>query len=143
MCEEDNNMAKRLKYRYHRNGTIPQLPSQHVFVFGSNERGLHRNPFSEIARVAFGAEDGVYLGITGRSYAIPTTDRFIRVLTLRDIQKYVAHFVSYTHSCPDVKFWVTDLNTEKLSYKPYQLAPLFRGCFNNCNFPQSWKPWLK
>lgn len=136
-------MPKRLKYKYHRNGTVPELPSNFILVFGSNERGLHRAAFSEVAHKAYGAEMEVPLGITGRSYAIPTTDRFIRVLPLALIKTYVAHFVEYTHSRPDVKFWVTDMNTEKLAYRPHQLAPLFRGCFPNCNFPESWKPYLK
>lgn len=141
--DEYKNMAKRLKYKYHRNGTVPQLPSPFVLVFGSNERGLHKVGFSEVAHYVYGAEMGVAFGVGGRSYAIPVKDRFIRILDLNTIRKHVAHFVEYTHDRPELRFWVTDIATDRREYKPYHIAPFFRGCRNNCSFPESWKPYLK
>ena len=136
-------MAKRLKYKYHHTGTVPALPSDCVLVFGSNERGLHRTGTAEVAAYHYGAQSDVFAGITGRSYAIPVKDRFIRLLDLNTIRKYVAHFIEYTHNRPDVKFWDCDMATEKREYKPYNIAPLFKGCNTNCVFPESWKPYLR
>lgn len=139
-------MPKRLKYKYHQNGTFPALPciDSLVLVFESNLAGLHRREAALIASDYYGAEIGVPIGVTGRCYAIPTKDRFIRMLSLREIKAYIDQFIAYTHSKPELKFWVTNLGTTTGSeYKPYNMAPMFIGANTNCNFPDHWKPYLK
>lgn len=136
-------MPKRLKYKYHHNDAIPDLPTDFIFVFGSNERGLHRAGAGIIATQSYGAELGAYVGITGRSYALPVKDRFIRELYVEEIKRYVDMFKEYTHSQPNLRFWITDLCNEGRHYKPYNIAPLFIGCNTNCSFPVGWKRILK
>ena len=136
-------MPKRLKYKYHQNDAFPSLPSDFILVFGSNERGLHRAGVGPIAVSCFGAELGVFAGISGRSYAIPVKDRFIRDLYVDQIKKYVDMFKDLQHNQPDLRFWITDVCTEGRQYKPYTIAPLFIGCNRNCSFPVGWKRILK
>lgn len=136
-------MPKRLKYKYHHIESIPVFPSDYIFVFGSNLAGLHSIETPLVAKCLFGAEFGVGIGITGRSYAIPIKDRFIRFLTTKEIKKYVDMFKAYTHEHPELKFWITDLGVEKRGYKHWEIAPLFIGSNNNCCFPEQWKRYLK
>jgi len=136
-------MPKRLKYKYHLDGTLPEDPSEYIFVFGSNLGGFHKRGAAVIAHEVFNAEMFVGLGITGNSYAIATKDRFIRTLGLGEIRKYVEQFKAYTFERPDKLFWVTGVGCGLANYKAYNIAPLFAGCNTNCNFPHKWKPFLK
>ena len=135
-------MPKRLKYKYHTEIDLPQ--DGETFVFGSNLAGLHREIHSQIASQLYEAETGVSTGLTGRCYAIPIKDRFIRVLTQADIKRFVAMFKQITHDRPDMKFFVSRLelgNPKEL--KTWVIAPMFVGCNKNCIFPVQWKPYLK
>ncbi len=136
-------MPKRLKYKYHLNTALPEDHSEYIFVFGSNLAGLHRTELGNIAQTYYFAETGISVGINGNSYSLPVKDRFIRWLSVEEIKKYVDQFKEYTFNQPNKKFWIPDLCFEKRGYRPYHLAPLFKGCNTNCYFPVSWKPFLK
>lgn len=136
-------MAKRLKYKYHKDFALPENPTEYIIVFGSNLGGYHGRGMAVIAKTFYGAEQGVGVGITGRCYAIPTKDRFIRTLDTHEIKKYVDDFKKYTNEHPELKFWVTGVGTGLAKYKPYNIAPLFIGSGVNCNFPKQWKKYLK
>lgn len=136
-------MGKRLKYHYHTELEAP-VPERDIFVFGSNLAGLHRELHSQIASLDFGAETGVAVGLTGRSYAIPVKDRFIRVLSIPEIRRSVAMFKELTLETPDQHYFVARLELDLNGVlKTFQIAPLFSGCGRNCCFPVQWKPFLK
>lgn len=137
-------MPKRLKFKYHVNYDIPSSLSEAIFVFGSNLAGLHSRSSPLIARTLFGAEQGTPMGYMGRSYAIPVRDRFINLLSIREIQKYVAQFAEFTHNRPDLYFWVTAVGCGHRKYKHHEIARLFIDCNpKNCTFPVQWKPYLR
>jgi hypothetical protein len=138
----DAVMPKRRKYKYHQDGTLPEKEENFILVFGSNLRGAHGRGLAVIAHKEYGAEYGVGVGFTGRSYAIPTKDRFIRTLDLIEIKKYVDLFKAFTHEHPEMKFWVSGVGTGLAGYRASQIAPLFRDCNTNCNFPHNWIPYL-
>lgn len=134
-------MSKRLKFRYHRDGSLPE--EKEVFVFGSNLRGRHGRGAAQVAIELFGAEEGVGVGYKGNSYAIPTKDRFMRALDLKEIKKYADSFVDFTHSHPELKFFITRVGCGCAGYENWQLAPMFAGCNANCAFPVQWKAFLR
>ena len=136
-------MGKRLKYKYHHIDAFPELPSEYIFVFGSNLAGLHSIEIPLVAKNFFAAEFGVSLGVTGRSYAIPIKDRFIRILQLKEIRRYVEMFKAYTNDHPELKFWITHIGVERRGYKHHEIAPMFIGCNRNCIFPEQWRQFLK
>lgn len=136
-------MPKKLKYTYHQDMTIPVNLKEYIFVFGSNEAGLHGRGAALIAKELFNAEQFIGIGITGKSYAIPTKDRFIRTLPIRDIIKYIEQFKEYTHNRSDLKFWVTRVGCGLAKYKNHTIAPLFSGCNTNCCFPEQWRPFVE
>jgi len=135
-------MPKRLKYKYHRNNTMPEQNENYIFVFGSNLGGFHRKGAADVAFKYFGAEMYKGVGIMGSSYAIPTKDRFIRTLDLKEISRYVNMFKEYTFNRPDSKFWVTAIGCGLAGYKNHQIAPMFKDCNTNCSFPDVWSSYL-
>lgn len=78
-----------MTYTYHPDGTLPSSPKEYVFVFGSNTRGFHGKGAALVARNVFGAEYGVGIGITGRSYGIPTKDGNLQTLVINHIKSLI------------------------------------------------------
>ena len=68
-----------------------------IFVYGSNEAGIHGAGAAYTARVDYGAMWGKGDGLSGRSYGIPTKDKNLRVLTLPQIEFYVQQFIQFAH----------------------------------------------
>lgn len=126
--------------RFHRDGTQPR--QDEVFVFGSNLAGVHGAGAAKQA-VKYGARYGHGIGVSGRTYAIPTKDYDIKTLTLPQIKPYIERFVKFTNEHPDVKFFVTRVGCGLAGYKDTDIAPLFKGCSGNCSFPEQWEAFLK
>ena len=128
--------------KFHKDGSLPEDAGV-IFVFGSNLIGVHGAGAAKEARKTFSAELGVGVGMTGQSYAIPTKDKNIRTMPLDQIASYVKYFVQFTKNNPDINFWVTRVGCGLAGYKDSQIAPMFKGCGNNCNMPDQWEEFLK
>lgn len=109
-----------------------------VLVFGSNLAGRHGAGAARDAAAHYGARYGEGVGAHGRSYAIPTKDRFIRTLPLDTIRPYVAEFVEYARSRPDKTFLITPIGTGLAGYAASDIAPMFKDVPDNCELPGSW-----
>lgn len=108
---------------------VTELRPLDVFVFGSNEAGIHGAGAALAAAQHFGATRSVANGPSGRSYAIPTKPRDLSVsLPLSTIEKYVAEFVAYATQQQDKCFLVTEIGCGLAGYQPAQIAPMFRDC---------------
>lgn len=137
-------MPKRLKFKYHKDGELPPGNEEYTFVFGSNESGIHGKGAALVAKYMYGAIFGQGIGLQGNSYAIPTKDRFIRSNSIKEIKKYVEQFTEFTNNQPERKFWVTGIGCGLAGYHASQIAYLFKDCNPlNCNFPHTWKPYLR
>lgn len=107
---------------------IDRLYGNEVFVFGSNESGIHGAGAAHLAWERFGAKYGVGFGLTGRSFALPTKSWFIRdTLSLEDIEFYVNRFISFAEYNPDSTFLVTQIGCGLAGYSPTEIAPLFKN----------------
>lgn len=124
---------------FHRDHTRPEKGQ--VFVFGSNEAGIHGAGAAALA-LEYGAEWGKGSGRYGKTYAIPTKDKNIETLVLSKIRPYIADFVAYTKANPEVQFFVTRVGCGLAGYEDRQIAPLFKGA-QNCSFPESWEQYVK
>lgn len=117
-----------------------------VFVFGSNERGIHGGGAARVAREKHGAVLGEGFGHFGNSFAIPTcalpTSMPNHEIPLEKIASYVANFVVYAAMNPELEFQVTQIGCGLAGWKPEQIAPLFADAPGNCLFDTAWKPWL-
>lgn len=106
------------------NPNITKLSLLEVFVFGSNESGIHGAGAAKQA-LKFGAKMGVGIGANGNTYAIPTKDKNIETLPLSKIKVYVAEFIEHTELYPEYKFLVTQIGCGLAGYTPENIAPLF------------------
>lgn len=123
-----------------------------IFVFGSNELGLHGGGAAFVAKRDHGARyarkggPGQGFGPQGNSFAIPTcsttTNEHNHKITLEKITFYVDCFIMYTHRHPELQFQVTQIGCGLAGWTKEQIAPLFLDAPDNCSFDTDWKPIL-
>lgn len=107
------------------------------FVFGSNLAGRHGAGSALAAYKNYGAIYGQGYGPQGNSYAIPTKDYNLKIMTLDQIAPFVNMFISYAYEHPEKQFNVVDIGCGLAGYKPEQIAPLFKGAPKNCKFSKT------
>ena len=116
---------------------ITELKEGEVFVFGSNEEGMHGGGAARIASEKFGAKWGEGIGMTGRCYAIPTMDGSLDI-----IRKHVDDFTEYAAAHPELTFLVTRLGCGIAGWRDSEIAPLFGKAseLGNVTLPEGfWK----
>ena len=113
-----------------------------VFVFGSNESGIHGAGAAKFAYTKRGARFGKCYGHHGDSFAIPTKDEDIRDMPIERIAQYVQGFLAYAKGHRKLKFEVTAIGTGLAGHKHETIASLFQGAPLNCMFDARWKPYL-
>lgn len=113
-----------------------------TFVFGSNLAGRHGAGAAKFAKIHHGAEYGVGVGPTGQSYALPTKDHQIRTMSTSAIRSYVNEFIKYARQHPEQTFQVTRIGCGLAGHLDEDIAPMFRGAPENCQFDSAWKVWL-
>ena len=118
---------------------ITELKKNEVFVFGSNESGIHGAGAAKVARTNFGAQMGKGFGIQGQSFAIPTKDWNINVLPLEVIKFYVDRFISFAENNSSLTFLVTRVGCGLAGYSPQDIGPLFANAPNNVILPEEFR----
>ena len=124
----------------HKDRTIPNYPA--IFVFGSNLAGRHGAGAAKVARLRFGAEYGVGQGRTGNAYAIATKNANLCVLSVEDARYGVDCFLEYAKGHPEPRFFVTRVGCGLAGFADADIAPMFRGAPDNCDFPEEWEGFL-
>lgn len=114
------------------------LPYDVVFVFGSNQRGVHGAGAAEFAAKYFGAVYGIGEGYMGQSYAVPTKDHQLNVRPLDDIRPAVERFVEFARLHDRLKFFLTPFGCGLAGYRPPDVAPMLQNLTVNCAIPLSW-----
>lgn len=113
-----------------------------IFVFGSNEVGVHGAGAALSAYHGHGAKLGQGFGPAGNSFAIPTKDWRIETLPIAVIKAYVDRFIVYARFNPDHQFQVTAIGCGLAGLKHKDIAPLFKYAPPNCKFDELWKEFL-
>lgn len=98
---------------------ITVLQPGEVFVFGSNELGLHGGGAAAIAVRHFGAVWGEGEGLQGDSYAIPTMS------TIHDLAAAVSRFLGFAGAHPELRFLVTKIGTGIAGHQVADVARFF------------------
>ena len=104
---------------------IRTLQPDEVFVFGSNLAGMHGGGAARVAYEDFCAEWGVGVGLTGRSYAIPTMQGGVET-----IMPYVDDFIAFAKSHPEYFFYVTRIGCGIAGFRDSEIAPMFKAALN-------------
>lgn len=111
------------------NDKITTLNPNEIFVFGSNESGIHGAGAAKLAYQKFGAVWGVGYGLQGQSFALPSKDKKIMTMTIPEIDNYVRLFVEFAKTKSELNFLVTAIGTGLAGYKHIDIAPLFKEAF--------------
>ena len=106
---------------------IIQLSANQIFVFGSNEAGIHRAGAAKLAEEKFGAIMGVGYGLQGKSFAVPTKDKSIRTLPLDRIEFYINGLLLNASLSPNKEFLVTKIGCGLAGYSETEIANLFKN----------------
>jgi hypothetical protein len=110
-----------------------------IFVFGSNLAGIHGAGSAKEAYKNHGAIWGFGDGYHGNSYAIPTKDKHLKVLSLLQIKTYVRKFIEFAQDNPTLEFHVVKIGCGLAGYTEDQIKPLFRLAPSNCVLPKGWR----
>lgn len=117
-----------------------------VFVFGSNEGGIHGAGAALFAYQKKGARFGKGYGHEGNSFAIPTKaaedGKVGDTLILSRIRQYVAGFIAYAYGHPHLQFEVTRIGCGLAGLDDEDIAPMFFEAPSNCSFDTKWQPIL-
>jgi len=106
---------------------ITEIKDNEVFIFGSNLSGIHGGGAAKTA-MKWGAEYYNPDGLQGKTYAIPTKDKFIRnALSIVEIKKYVDIFITFVNDNKNLNFYVTEIGTGLSGLKHKDIAPLFEN----------------
>lgn len=120
---------------------ITQLSENSIAVFGSNLAGRHGKGFAKYCLDNFGAIYGQGIGLQGNSYAIPTKDGNMNVLSLKQIEPYVKTFIEYAQNHPELIFKVSSVGCGLAGYTPSEIAQLFKGSIELKNIHLSVEFW--
>ena len=125
---------------------VEDITKNDIFVFGSNESGIHGAGAARFAMDFLGARYAQGFGMSGNTFAIPTKDWFINKLDLQLIKFYVDRFIVFIKMhqdkefllFKDIKFYVTKIGCGLAGYEPEDIAPLFAECIDmeNVYLPQ-------
>lgn len=118
---------------------ISDLKPNEIFVFGSNEAGIHGAGAARLAYEKFGAVWGKGFGLYGQTYAIPTKDKRIETLPLQRIKQYVDTFLFFAKVNPQYTFLVTKIGCGLAGYKPEQIGPFFKNNPPNVILPKEFQ----
>lgn len=118
------------------------MMAKRVFVFGSNEAGIHGAGAALVAVKKHGARYGMSYGHVGDSFAIPTKDQDIKSLNLGRIEMYIDGFLAYAAGHPELTFQITQVGCGLAGFKAKDIAPLFWGASHNCLFDDKWEEFL-
>jgi hypothetical protein len=121
-----------------------------IFVFGSNEAGIHGGGAARAAREKHGAIWGQGVGPQGDSFAIPTKGQTMDfgkpgigdALAIDKIETYVNEFLDYARQHPELAFQVTRIGCGFAGFTDDQIAPLFVNAPDNCLFDTVWTSYL-
>jgi hypothetical protein len=110
-------------------GCITELKSNEVFVFGSNQAGIHGAGAARQA-LGFGAVLGQGYGHHGQTFAIPTKTNRLITLPIYMIEQYVDGFIYYAQKHLELNFLVTEIGCGLAGYNVNTIAPLFEECLD-------------
>ena len=117
---------------------INELKANQIFVFGSNQAGLHSGGAARYALEHFGAQIGVGEGITGQCYAFPTLDRDHNQRSVEGLMTSVDKFYLCAEANSGKQFLMSAVGTGIAGYTEHFMKSLFKNPPGNVVLPPEW-----
>lgn len=116
---------------------ILSLKENEIFVFGSNEAGIHGKGAAKVA-LLWGAQYYKGVGLYGQTYALPTRDKTIKTLPIEKIKMYVDELLLVIRCTPTKHFIVTEIGCGLAGFSVNAIGPLFKDymSLDNVSLPQ-------
>lgn len=116
-----------------------------IFVFGSNEQGIHGAGAAKYAFEEHGAIRGQGKGLQGNSYAIPTKRTPWEPLSLTEIEPHVSEFLQFARDNPELQFNVAAIGTGHGGHTIQGIAPMFKDALElpNVHLPNNFQMYLE
>ena len=111
---------------------IESLPSNGIFVFGSNREGAHGAGAAHTAVSRFDAVMGVGEGLQGQSYGLPTMEG------RKEFRLAAERFVEFARANPQLEFWLTKVGCGIAGYREDEVRPMFEDTPENVIKPPGW-----
>lgn len=108
-----------------------------IFVFGSNEAGIHGAGAAKYAADHLGAKHGIGKGLTGFAYALPTKDKYFRTLPLSIIQTYLRELFLFAKNNPNKVFNLTPVGCGLAGLQKREIIILLKQINENVEFPDN------
>ena len=112
--------------KLNKQGFVIELDENEIFVFGSNKAGQHGGGAAKQAHEDFGAELGVWEGITGQSYAFPTLDENYQKLSEEELKESVVKLYKTAGKHSDKVFLLTKVGQGIAGYDEKFIDNLFK-----------------
>jgi len=113
-----------------------------IFVFGSNLAGIHGAGSAKYAYKHHHAIMGIGIGFQGNSYAIPTKDKKLKILSLSEIKKYVDEFLNFAKIHQEMQFDVVAIGCGLAGYRVKDIAYMFKNISKNIKLPKEFREEL-
>ena len=117
---------------------VTNLAPNEIFVFGSNDQGIHKGGAAYLALKKFGAQMGVSSGLQGSSYAIPTVGNGIGP---QEIADSFHTFVEFAKAHPEKTFLLTALGCGHGGYEPDYISRYLEEGINVSNIHYPMEFW--
>lgn len=112
-------------------------PSKEIFVFGSNEQGIHRRGAAKYALDVYDAQ--MYqTGLMDKCYGLNTKKTPYLSLSISEVEAEINKFIDCAQQHPDMTFLVTRVGCGLAGFKDAEIAPLFQNAPDNCIFDIAW-----
>jgi hypothetical protein len=111
---------------------------ERIFVFGSNEIGIHGGGAAWYAHKKLGAVWTVGEGLTGKTYALPTCSAPGKPIPFSLLELYVGRFILFAESHPELRFFVSAVGCGIAGFNETDVAYLFKHAPENCDLPPKW-----
>jgi len=121
---------------FDRNLNIIGLDENEIFVFGSNKAGRHGMGAARTA-MRWGAKYGKGEGLMGQTYALPTKDENLGVLSYSEIEIHIDKFCKSARLLSGLTFLLTAVGTGLAGLREDRI----RKILHKCNPPSNVIPW--
>ncbi len=107
------------------------MSTSDIFVFGSNEQGIHGKGAALYAVKKWGAIRGIGAGLQGRAYAIPTKSTPRRTLPIEKVGSYVRDFIEHARLHPENRYLLSKIGCGLAGFSEAEISPLFSDSPSN------------